>query len=56
MSEIHSQASVKRWANVSKKKRFERMSAVAKAKNAKMTKEERKALALKMVRARQDKK
>lgn len=53
---IYRIAALKRWAKVSKKKRFERMSIVAKAKQAQLTPQQKRKHALKMVKAREQKK
>lgn len=54
MSEVHSEAKRKQWANKTKEERFQIMSKVAKAKHAKMTPEERSAHAYKMIKAKQN--
>lgn len=52
MSEVHSEGKRKMWANKTKEERFLIMSKVAKAKQAKMTPEQRTAHAYKMIQGK----
>ena len=52
MSEVHSEGRRKMWASKTKEEKFLIMSKVAKAKQAKMTKEEKTAHAHKMIQGK----